>query len=85
MMWRTAHVVHSLSVEIVGQIGRHVGCAVRQFGGVTEWVGYSDKAEYDPGDLWEKMNAADRENRYNYANSRQNGFARKYRGLVPGR
>lgn len=48
--------------------------------------GYSDKAEYDRRDLWEKMNAADRENRYTYANSRQSGFARKYMslGLQPG-
>ena len=48
--------------------------------------GYSEKADYDRRDLWEKMNAADRENRYTYANSRQNSFARKYMslGLQPG-
>ncbi|MEM9359171.1 MAG: ABC-three component system protein [Pseudomonadota bacterium] len=51
-----------------------------------EAEGYADKADYDRRDLWEKMNAADRENRYTYANSKQNGFARKYMslGLQPG-
>ena len=52
----------------------------------VEVEGYSEKAEYDRRDLWEKMTAAGRENRYTYANSKQSEFARKYMrlGLLPG-
>lgn len=47
---------------------------------------FTEKAEYDRRDLWEKMNAASREDQYTYANSKQNGFARRYmsQGLQPG-
>ena len=47
---------------------------------------FTEKAEYDRRDLWEKMSAANRENQYTYANSKQNGFARRYmsQGLQPG-
>jgi hypothetical protein len=47
---------------------------------------FIEKAEYDRRDLWEKMNAADREGQYSYANSKQSTFARRYmsQGLQPG-
>jgi hypothetical protein len=47
---------------------------------------FTEKADYDRRDLWEKMSAASREHHYKYANSKQNSFARRYMsyGLQPG-